>query len=135
MGLGASETLVGVHRRDATVLDLPGRRWGLLLGPGNVGARNLTLGFSSFPAGSAPAGHVHREEEEMVYVVAGHGRLVADETVIELEPGMAVYIPRGVRHTTIAGPIEPLELVTAFSPPVVPGSYEADRGANSDAVG
>lgn len=124
MSVQPARTLVGVHRDEAAVLDLPGRRWGLLLGPGNVGAENMTLGFSVFPAGSAPDGHVHLTEEEMIYVVAGHGRLVAADTMVELRPGVAVYIPPGVHHATIADADEPLHLITAFSPPVMPGSYE-----------
>jgi putative monooxygenase len=84
----------------------------------------MTVGFSVFPAGSAPDGHVHPAEEEMIYVTAGRGRLVAADATIELEPGVAVYIPPGIHHATVADPGEPLQLITVFSPPVTPGSYE-----------
>ena len=132
MGVTTGRTLVAVHRRDASVLNLPGRRWGLLLGPDNVGAHNATLGFSSFPPGSAPAGHLHPAEEELIYVVSGRGRLVTTDTTVELEPGTAVYVPPGVEHATVAGPEEPLELITAFSPPVMPGSYERNGGPHHE---
>jgi quercetin dioxygenase-like cupin family protein len=108
----------------ASPIDLPGRQWSLLLGPGNVGATNMTLGFSIFPPGSAPPGHTHPQEEEMIYVVSGRGHITTDATVVDLSPGVAVYIPPGLHHATSADAEGPLHLLTAFSPPVTPGSYE-----------
>jgi quercetin dioxygenase-like cupin family protein len=84
----------------------------------------MALGFSIFPAGSAPPGHVHSAEEEMIYVVSGRGHLTTGATVVDLIPGVAVYIPPGIAHATSADEHEPLHLLTAFSPPVIPGSYE-----------
>jgi quercetin dioxygenase-like cupin family protein len=130
-----ARNLVAVRQEDARLIALPGREWGLLLGPDNVAARNMTLGYAIFPSGSAPPGHVHLAEEEMIYVLSGRGRLVAPDMVVELEPGVAVYIPVGVEHATVAGDAEPLHLLTAFSPPVVPGSYEPPRASGADAGG
>lgn len=117
--------LITSKLRSATVLDLPGREWALLLGPEAGGVKNATLGYATFPPGSAPPGHTHESEEEIVYVVRGRGRLIAPDCVVELEPGTAVYIPIGVEHATEADAREGLELVTVFAPPVVPGSYES----------
>ncbi|MGA8207213.1 MAG: cupin domain-containing protein [Candidatus Dormiibacterota bacterium] len=116
---------VGVaSEEDSSRIELPGRQWGLLLGPANVGAANMTLGFSIFPAGSAPSGHTHPAEEEMIYVLSGRGQIITDAVVVDLRPGLAVYIPPGLHHATAADDDEPLHLLTAFSPPVIPGSYE-----------
>ena len=104
--------------------ELPGRTWVLLLGPQNCRVRNVSLGLSIFPPGSAPTGHVHDSQEEVVYVLEGHGRLVTEECVMALNPGNTVYIPPGVRHSTEAFDDQPLRLLTVFSPPVEPGSYE-----------
>jgi putative monooxygenase len=116
--------IASVARSDVAPVELPGREWGLLLGPDNVGATHLTLGFADFPGGSAPLGHVHPTEEEMMYVLSGSGRLISGDQALKLEPGVAVYVPPGVSHSTVADPNEPLRLITVFSPPVVPGSYE-----------
>src|ERR1039457_5892904 len=134
MSDAVGRTLVAVRQEDATLIALPGREWGLLLGPDNVAARNITLGHSIFPGGSAPAGHVHPAEEEMIYVLSGRGRLVVHDKVVDLQPGVAVYIPVGVEHATVASEGEPLHLITVFSPPVVPGSYERPvaGGAGTD---
>jgi quercetin dioxygenase-like cupin family protein len=116
---------VGISfQHNAARVDLPGRQWGLLLGPSNVGATNMTLGFAMFPAGSAPPGHTHPAEEEMIYVISGRGRILTGSVVVDLSPGVAVYIPPGLEHATSADEGEPLHLLTAFSPPVIPGSYE-----------
>jgi len=42
--------------------------------------------------------HYHKKIAEFYYVVEGTGRLELDEEEIELRPGVAVYIPPGVRH-------------------------------------
>ncbi len=116
--------LIASNRKGAKVLSLPGREWALLLGPETGHVRNVTLGYSTFPPGSAPGGHRHAAEEELVYVVAGRGQLSSSDITIDLEPGVAVYIPPGVEHATASSAEEGLELLTVFSPPVIPGSYE-----------
>lgn len=113
-----------VARDEAERHDLPGREWFLCIGPQNSPATNLTVGVAVFPAGSAPTGHVHPGEEEVVYVVSGTGELVTPQGRAALTPGTTVYIPIGLHHATVSHGPEPLELVSVFSPPVVPGSYE-----------
>ena len=113
-----------VRRDEAVRYELPGRDWYLCVGPQNSAARNVTVGLAVFPAGSAPAGHVHESQEEVIYVTSGRGQLVTPQGTVDLEPGTSVYIPVGLHHATVSSGPEPLELVCAFSPPVVPGSYE-----------
>jgi mannose-6-phosphate isomerase-like protein (cupin superfamily) len=119
--------LTYVTRESAPVYHLPGRDWLLCMGPSISGVKNLTMGVSIFPGGSAPPGHLHETEEEVIYVVSGHGELVTSEESVPLEPGNCVYVPIGLFHATVSHGPEPLELVTAFSPPVVPGGYEAAK--------
>ena len=118
--------LKAVRRDEATVLNLPGRDWILYHGPESTGAQNMTIGYSVFPPGSAPEGHVHPTQEEIIYIVSGKGELVSPEGSVPLEPGTSVYIPVGEFHATVSHGPDPLEMVTSFSPPVVPGSYEKD---------
>lgn len=113
-----------VARAESQVFPLPGRDWYFYVGPENSPARNVSVGVSVFPPGSAPAGHVHDAQEETIYVTSGRGRLVTPEATADLEPGVAVFIPVGTFHATESDGPDPLELVCLFSPPVVPGSYE-----------
>jgi len=121
--------LIGSKVSIAPSYPLPGRSFVLLHGPELTGSKNLSVGLSIFPAGSAPAGHVHPGEEEIVYVVAGRGRLVAADGAVELEPGVSVYIPPGVSHATVAYEGAQLELICSFSPPVLPGTYDPPTAA------
>lgn len=121
--------LQAVSRDEATLYALPGRDFLLCIGPQNTSARNLAVGLAVFPEGSAPAGHIHDTQEEVIYVVSGRGRLVSPEGTVELRPGTAAYIPAGLHHATVSSGPGPLELLCTFSPPVVPGSYEAAPGA------
>jgi len=115
--------LKAVRREEAEVYALPGRDWLLYFGP-ETGAKNLTVGFSTFPPGSAPEGHMHPTQEEIIYIISGTGELVTPEGTVPLAPGTAVYIPVGLHHATVSHGPDRLEMVTSFSPPVVPGSYE-----------
>ena len=115
--------LKATRREDAQVYHLPGRDWYLYHGP-EISAQNMTIGWGTFPAGSAPEGHVHPTQEEIIYIISGHGELVSPENTVTLEPGVSVYIPPGLFHATVSHGPGPLEMVTSFSPPVVPGSYE-----------
>ena len=116
--------LKAVRREEALVFNLPGRDWYHYIGPETVGTRHITVGWASFPEGSAPPGHIHPTQEEIVYIIAGHGQLISPDSTVDLEPGIAVYIPIGTHHSTVSRGPGPLEMVCSFSPPVAPGSYE-----------
>lgn len=116
-----------VPRQEAEVYHLPGRDFFLCVSPTNSDAKNVALGIAVFPAGSAPAGHVHPAEEEVIHIISGTGELITPEGSAQLEPGTTVYIPAGLHHATACHGTEPLRLVSVFSPPVIPGSYEAAR--------
>lgn len=120
--------LKAVSREEAEVHHLPGRDFLLYFGTGNSDAKNLSFGLAVFPEGSAPTGHIHDAAEEIIHVVSGHGSLVTPEGTAKLEPGVSVYIPIGLLHATVSSGPGPLELVSVFSPPVVPGSYEKKDG-------
>ncbi len=120
--------LISQPRDSARVIHLPGRDWAILIDPASGAAHNALIGFAVYPGGSAPRGHVHPESEEYLYIVAGSGRLVSPENTVDLKPGMAVMIPAGLEHSTVADDDEPLEFVVFFSPPVAPGSWEPQPG-------
>lgn len=113
-----------IRREEAEAFSLPGREWLLYVGPENTPAKNLTVGWATFPEGSAPEGHVHPTQEEVIFITKGYGSLVTPDGTVSLEPGTTVYIPIGLHHATVSSGPGPLEMVTSFSPPVRPGSYE-----------
>jgi mannose-6-phosphate isomerase-like protein (cupin superfamily) len=42
--------------------------------------------------------HYHQRTDEIYYVIGGSGRMQLDDAEIELSEGVAVYVPRGVKH-------------------------------------
>ena len=125
--------LVSVSSRTGgRIYRLPGRDWHLLLGPQTASADRMTMSLAVFPPGSAPPLHVHELEEEVVYVLAGTGRLMTPTEPVQLAPGVCFRVPPGLYHGAVNDGDEPLELLCIFSPPVKPGGYEhgsaGDRG-------
>ncbi len=105
-------------------LKLPGRVWSKLIGPEDGGCQNMVLGRVTFPPGSNPGPHKHDREEEVCYVLSGTGESRVGERTIQLKPGDAVYIEPGVEHGCKNTGTEPLVMISIFSPPVKPGSYD-----------
>ena len=58
--------------------------------------------------------HRHPHSEEIVYVVAGRGRLWLDGVVHSVGPGSWYRIPIGTPHATMADPNERMSLVCFF---------------------
>jgi len=42
--------------------------------------------------------HYHKRSTETYYVFEGKGKLELDDETVDVEPGMAILIPPGVRH-------------------------------------
>jgi len=118
--------LADIH--NCTVYHLPGRDWFYMLGPQNCSTQNLTFGLAEFPGNSLAAAHTHDTQEEILYTISGVGAIISGEQEVRMEPGAAVFIPPGLAHQIRVDGEEPLMVVTLFSPPVVPGAYDADKG-------
>ncbi len=113
------------HVRDSEIAgtQLPGRLWKKLIDPEH-GCQNMILGVVSFPPGSDPGTHVHQKEEEIIYVMSGHGETKIGDRSVPLDPGVAVFTEPGIEHGVKNTGREPLVLISVFSPPVRPGSYD-----------
>ena len=116
-----------VHEKEVKGLDLPGRNWKKLIDPETSGCRNMILGVVIFPPGSDPGTHVHEREEEIIYVISGKGETRVADKVYPLEPGITVFTEPGIAHGVKTLGAEPLVLVSVFSPPVRPGSYDKKK--------
>ena len=113
-----------VNQKEVKGIDLPGRNWKKLIDPEASGCRNMIFGVVTFPPGSDPGTHVHASEEEIIYVISGKGETRVADKVYPLEPGVTVFTEPGVAHGVKTLGEEPLVLVSVFSPPVRPGSYD-----------
>ena len=93
----------------------------------------LTLAGGSFAHFELPAGAIshavaHRSVEEIWYILAGRGRMWrrsgAEESVVDLSPGVCLTIPLGAHFQFEAEPQAPLAFVAITMPPW-PGPEEA----------
>ncbi|MCE5337037.1 MAG: cupin domain-containing protein [Desulfobacteraceae bacterium] len=116
-----------IKEQDIAGLQLPGRLWKKLIGPEDGNCNNMILGVVVFPPGSDPGTHKHEAEEEIIYVVSGRGETKVGDAVYPLEPGVAVFTEPGIEHGVKTLGSEPLVLVSVFSPPVRPGSYDKKK--------
>jgi|GEM_PF-5198512 len=63
-------------------------------GPGDGGPGRSSI----HPWLVGPPPHVHRERDELFYIIRGHFTFVVGTRDVEVEQGGTVFIPRGTRH-------------------------------------
>jgi len=96
-----------IHREDAEDIlgDYPGEMR-MLTGP--LGTEQVAFTWRRMPPGTGGRGsygHLHRTQEEILYVISGRLQAKFDDDLVELGPGQAVRIaPECVRSIHNDGP-------------------------------
>ncbi len=116
-----------IKEKDVNKERLAGRDYKLLFGPTVLGASNLCGGVSFFPPRAHAPGHIHKDAEEVIYVLKGHGELVIGRRRERLSPGTIGYIPRGRLHSINNTGKVTIKLLFMFSPPIEIGKYKDVR--------
>jgi mannose-6-phosphate isomerase-like protein (cupin superfamily) len=70
------------------------------------------------PPGGVIGSHHHRQETEIVYVLAGRSLLTLGETETPFDAGQMVAIPAGLEHSLRNAGQETVLLLTVFNPPL-----------------
>jgi mannose-6-phosphate isomerase-like protein (cupin superfamily) len=86
------------------------------------------------PIGHGPALHVHHDEDEAFYVLAGELEIVCGKERYRAEAGAFAFLPRGIAHTFRVAGETPVRMLTI----AVPGGLEnffREAGAAADAGG
>ena len=118
-----------IRQSEAKRLGLPGR---VSLEPvsGEIGSR-CSVRIATIPVpqpGASRGPHLHRDFEEVIYVLSGSGTTRAESGEIALQPGELVLIPAGEKHMTLNTGDEPLVLLCFFPvPDVTAGTVEFER--------
>ena len=96
----------------STPLDL-GRPGWTMLASGSETNHAFELFEERRDRAGGPPPHVHREHEELFYVVEGRYLFFRDRDELELEPGGSIVVPRGTRHRfrTLVEPSRTLLLI------------------------
>jgi quercetin dioxygenase-like cupin family protein len=114
--------VISGNDREVAEIDRPGR-WVKHFVGAEEQAERLSAGTVRFPPATESIPHCHEVNEEILYVLAGHGELVCDGEPVPLEPGSYVFIPPGVTHHVRNLGDEEIRFFYAFSPPAVVGTW------------
>jgi quercetin dioxygenase-like cupin family protein len=92
-----------------------GRTIRTLLNPKATGTSGLVLGVITYQPGCIVEPHSH-DDQEALYVLKGRGKAKIGDESVKLEPGTAVYIPKGMIHSVTNSSARPIEAVLIHAP-------------------
>lgn len=80
-------------------------------------AKDVALSVLELDAGAAVPAHVHADETEMLYVMAGDGSMVIDGVTLPVTDTTVVQIPKGIEHqATVTTAMRAIQLYTPGGP-------------------
>jgi mannose-6-phosphate isomerase-like protein (cupin superfamily) len=89
----------------------------MLISPDTVGSKFLSVGLSIIPPNSTSNPHVHQNEEEVFYVLSGRGKVMLENSWLEIEKGTTIYVKPGTLHQLVNTGDETLKVLWTESPP------------------
>jgi mannose-6-phosphate isomerase-like protein (cupin superfamily) len=95
-----------------------------LAAPWTIGTQNLWIGMSKVDPGSRSNPHHHDVQEEVFYVVSGHGEIEVGNEREPIEPGSVIVVPPGMTHSLINTGDETLKVFSAVAPPFEQRDFE-----------
>jgi quercetin dioxygenase-like cupin family protein len=116
--------MYSTNEDEIKLIELKGRSYKLLASKETIGCRNLCVGVSFFPAGKHAPGHIHKDEEEVIYCLEGNGEALIDGNSIKIQPGTVIYFPPDSLHSINNTGKEEIKLLFIFSPSAKIGAYE-----------
>jgi oxalate decarboxylase/phosphoglucose isomerase-like protein (cupin superfamily) len=96
------------------VFDWGAIKW--LVTPGDISGAQSTFGEVVINPGKGHDRHNHPDAEEVLYVIEGTGHQTVGDSEFPIVAGDAVYIPRGVYHSTHNTSWKTLRLIATYTP-------------------
>jgi oxalate decarboxylase/phosphoglucose isomerase-like protein (cupin superfamily) len=81
------------------------------------GSKRFSAGIVLMNPGKGHDTHNHPGCEEILYCISGCGKQTVAGQEKELKPGMTIFIPPDISHSTINTGWEPLKILVVFDPP------------------
>lgn len=94
---------------------LLGERIHLLLTADETGG-SISLLIDEVPPQAGPPLHIHRHEDELLYVLEGEFLVQRQGEIIRLTAGQAIFLPRGIPHTFINPGAKTARVLAALTP-------------------
>jgi quercetin dioxygenase-like cupin family protein len=88
-----------------------------LIGPENVGARNIEVVLGVIEKGKGALPHAHPGIEQVCYMLAGRARAEVGGETCELGPGDCCFFPADLPHVFTVVSDEPVRVLVIYSPP------------------
>jgi quercetin dioxygenase-like cupin family protein len=106
-----------LHENDVEGLDLPGRNLRWLVNAELLGAKHLSACVIKVAPGETvrPA-HSHPNGEEVIYIIAGSGRVMIEGEVSPVREGSVVLFPQGKVHMLQNNGQTEMKVVCFFAP-------------------
>jgi quercetin dioxygenase-like cupin family protein len=106
-----------LHENDVEGLDLPGRNLRWLVNAELLGAKHLSACVIKVAPGETvrPA-HSHPNGEEVIYIIAGSGRVMIEGEVAPVREGSVVLFPQGKVHMLQNNGQTEMKVVCFFAP-------------------
>lgn len=93
--------------------------WGSILWfvePSDLDVERLSIGLISFDPCTVQEEHFHSGDEQVIYVVSGHGSQIIDGQPYSLNPGDLRHIGPYTRHKVVNDSAEELKLIIVYTP-------------------
>ncbi len=88
----------------------------LVGGMSPIQATNFSMGFVTLEARGGQVPWHNQEQEEVYFVIEGHGEMCLGSERLEVRSGQAVYIPSGVFHQMTNLGDTPLKMLYCYGP-------------------
>lgn len=111
----AGVRVINIKDVEGIYRDPPRTSW-ILVSEQTVGAKNLAMGVNETHVGGMVPEHVHEAEEEVMFFLSGKGKFITGDGEVDLEPGVCIYNPPGIRHSIVNTGDEVLKFVWIYSP-------------------
>lgn len=104
--------------RNEPIKDLDNATRIVLIDKDTVGAEDITFAFCKFEAKtSVHKKHIHKDAEEVIYILSGRGMSGLGDTEVEMGKGDTMFIPRGSVHWFYNPYDEPVEMLFIYTRP------------------
>jgi len=104
----------------------PGRTFSLKLRGGETGD-SIMLFEETVPAGTKSTFHLHRDSDEVAYVLSGEVTFLIGDEVTVGGPGTCAFMPRGVRHAWKSTGAETGKVLFLYTPARAGGLIEEQQ--------
>jgi quercetin dioxygenase-like cupin family protein len=88
-----------------------------LIGPDNVGAKNLEVVLGVIEPGRGALPHAHPGLEQVCYMLAGRARAEIGGEICDLSPGDSCFFPADTPHVFTVTGDKPARVLVIYSPP------------------